>query len=382
MLMYFFIASPGFMVLVHNISIYLDKFSFAWLSLLVLVVLVVLLPVLWPLYGDPRVVFYIALVVSCCFQLVNFMAVIFHGPYMKKLVGKITYFEGKFESAPQLFLQLTLLFAGDGYMEIPETERFYGIATSLLMLSNDFAENILLNTKQIAFLKSSFRKKLFYKGKIMPPIILTMIFRLGTLSLACHRCFAFNKFMLVIPLMISIVLPPTICLIVFKSSSTICRLTVSECIFGVMGEMSSFSIWGKLKQVESRWIQLWFFIYFNLIYSSFCLYEAIYPSRVNTDWYAIAFFLCGWLALSMYIKQVFFLDQEDEEKEDSKDTEESNINFAENEIPMGEFNNRQEREDCFIFDQSGKIIGEIESVRLKGPQRARREKLIQIMIYS
>ena len=84
----------------------------------------------------------------------------------------------------------------------------------------------------------------------------------------------------------------------------------------------------------------------------------------------------------MYIKQVFFLDQEDQEKEDSKDTEESNINFAENEIPMGEFNNRREREDCFIFDQSGKIIGEIESVRLKGPKRARREELIQIMIYS
>ena len=93
MQMYFFIAAPGFMVLVYNIGLYLDEFCLAWLSLLVLVVLVVLLPVLWPLYGDPRVVFYIALVVSCCFQLVNFMAVIFHGPYMKKLGSKITYFE-------------------------------------------------------------------------------------------------------------------------------------------------------------------------------------------------------------------------------------------------------------------------------------------------
>ena len=100
MLMYFFIASPGFMVLIYNIGLYLDKFCVAWLSLLVLVVIIVLLPALLPLYGDPRVVFYIALVVSCCFQLVNFMAVIFHGPYMKKLVGKITDFEGKFESAP------------------------------------------------------------------------------------------------------------------------------------------------------------------------------------------------------------------------------------------------------------------------------------------
>ena len=49
---------------------------------------------------------------------------------------------------------------------------------------------------------------------------------------------------------------------------------------------------------------------------------------------------------------------------------------------MGELNNRREREECFIFDQNGKIIGEIKSVRLIGLQRARREKLIQIMIYS
>ena len=49
---------------------------------------------------------------------------------------------------------------------------------------------------------------------------------------------------------------------------------------------------------------------------------------------------------------------------------------------MGELNNRREREECFIFDKNGKIIGEIESVRLKGPKRARREELIQIMIYS
>ena len=142
--------------------------------------------------------------------------------------------------------------------------------------------------------------------------------------------------------------------------------------------MSSFSIWGKLKQVESRWIQLWFFAYFNLIYSIFCMYEAIYPTRVNTDWYAIAFFFCGWLALSEYMKQVFYLDKEDDEKEDSKDKEESNPNFVENEILMDELNIRRERDECYIFDQSGKIIGEIESVRL----RARREKLIQIMIYS
>ena len=79
---------------------------------------------------------------------------------------------------------------------------------------------------------------------------------------------------------------------------------------------------------------------------------------------------------------VFFFDQEEDEKDDSKDAEKSNLNFVENKISMDEINSRRERKECFIFDQNGKIIGEIESVRIKGPQRARREQLIQIMIYS
>ena len=95
------------------------------------------------------------------------------------------------------------------------------------------------------------------------------------------------------------------------------------------------------------------------------------------DWFAMAFFCCGWLALPEYIKQVFYLDQEEEE--DEKDAKEcSNPNLMENGIPIYELNIRQDSEECYIFDQNGKIISDIESVRLK----KRREKLIQIMIYS
>ena len=380
MLMYFFIALPGFMVLIYNMGLYLDKFCFAELFYVVLVLIVCLVPALLLFFGDPRVVFYLALAISCCFQLLNFMSVIFHGPYMKKLVGKITEFEGKFESAPQLFLQLTLLYAGDEYTVVPAIERFYGIVTSLLMLSKDFAENILINTEEINFAKLSFANKLFFFGRIIPPIVLTVIFRLGALSLACYRLSVSQDFVLVIPLMLALVLTPTICLIIFKSSSSItCKLTVSECVFGAMGEMSSFSIWGELKQVESRWIQLLFIIYFNLVYSIFCLYEAFYPSNVNTDWYAMAFFFCGWTAFTMYMKQVFYLDKDEDEKEDSKDTGETNLNMVANEIPMEEFNNKQERKDCYIFDHNGRIIGELESVSLKGSTRVkRRRELIHI----
>ena len=105
------------------------------------------------------------------------------------------------------------------------------------------------------------------------------------------------------------------------------------------------------------------------------MFEALYPSRVNTDWYAMVFFFCGWLAFSLYMKQVFYLDLEEDEKEDSR---ESNLNMFATDNPMEKINNIRERD---IFDQSGKIIGELESVRLKGPSKVTRSKnLIWIMI--
>ena len=114
-----------------------------------------------------------------------------------------------------------------------------------------------------------------------------------------------------------------------------------------------------------------------IVYGTFCLYEAFYPSWVNSDWYAMAFFFCGWIAFPMYMTQVFYLDKD--EDVDSTGTGETNLNIVANEIPMEELNNRQERKDCFIFDHNGRIIGELESVSLKGSTRVKgRRELIHI----
>ena len=121
------------------------------------------------------------------------MAVVFHGPRLKKIAHLIMDFEGKFESAPQLFLQLTLMLAGNEFMEITPVD-IYGICTSLLMLSKDLTETIILNTSTISFSKSSFRVKLIAMIKILPCTVLTVIFRVGTVALAFHRMFVFQNF--------------------------------------------------------------------------------------------------------------------------------------------------------------------------------------------
>ena len=137
---------------------------------------------------------------------------------MKKVANLVTDFEGKFESAPQLFLQLTILFAGDDFMETTAVD-LYGMLSSLLMLSKDLAENILLNTQRVNFYKLLFLEKLFAMMRIVPCIILTVIFRIGTVALTIHHIFAVQYFYLLVPLQLTMILP-FFCLTYFKSYSS------------------------------------------------------------------------------------------------------------------------------------------------------------------
>ena len=155
--------------------------------------------------------------------------------------------------------------------------------------------------------------------KILPVIILTAIFRLGTIALAIHHIFVYDHFFFLIHLQLVIFLPPIMTIIILKSfSPSIHTLSVYECVFGLMGEMSSFNVWGKLKQNDSRWIQLGFQVYYGIIYSAFCLWMVFNPSKGNADTYGLAFFCCGWVAFPLYISQVFYLDEEEVDDAESR----------------------------------------------------------------
>lgn len=286
MFVYFFIACPGFMILIVNIGVFADKLCgirCQRLALPVLITLCTIATVMLPFYGDPSIVYALAIFASTCFQLVNFLDILFHGPIMKKISFTMMDYEGRFESAPQLFIQLVMLFSGGEMMEVTALD-IYGMCTSLLMLSKDLAESILASTEKYSYSNLSLSIKLSALKKIVPAIMLTVIFRLGTISLAILHIFVFDHFFFLIPLQLFITLPPALTLLWFKAfSPTIGTLSVSECLFGIMGEMTSFNTWGKLRLKESRWIHIGFSIYFNIIYNGICLWTIFYPSKINAD---------------------------------------------------------------------------------------------------
>ena len=327
------------MILIYNLGFFADRICSSrcqGIALPVILSICTIMPILLPFYGDPTIVFFVALIASGCFQLVNFMDIIFHGPYMKKVSSIMTDYEGRFESAPQLFIQLVLLFSGPEFVETTIVD-IYGMFTSLIMLSKDLAENILRNCKRNPLSNMSFLRKISAMMKIVPVIILTVIFRLGTISLVILRIFVFDQFFFLIPLQLCIVFPPALTLISLRSSSsTIRKLSVFECVVGIMGEMSSFTIWGKLKLNGSRWIQLGFQVYFGVIYSGYCIWTVFNPSKVDADKYALAFFCCGWVAFPLYICQVFYLDEDEGGKidrlEDSEDIEDSYLRMGQRDI--------------------------------------------------
>ena len=108
---YYTIASPGIMALIINLASIRGAFVRSRfqdiLFMLLFVTLFCLEPAL-PMLGNPKVLFYFAIIVSTCFLLLGFMDLFFHGPCMKKISANLVQYEGYFESSPQLFMQIIM----------------------------------------------------------------------------------------------------------------------------------------------------------------------------------------------------------------------------------------------------------------------------------
>ena len=331
---YFFIANPGFMILLFNLGVFTDRLCKSRCQGLCLTIIIYItymtMEAALPFYGNPTAIFCVALLVSSCFLLVGFLDVIFHGPCMKKVSNLLTNYEGRYESAPQFFIQILILLAGPEFYVTTAID-IYSMCTSLLVLSKDLAENILSNCPKSPLSKMSISAKMSAMKKIIPVIILTTIFRLGTIALATLYLFVFDHNWLLVPLQCIIILPPAITLLYLKYFSSLAhQLSVIDCFVGIMGEMSAFSIWGKLRHNESRWIQLGFQVYFGILNSGYCIWTVFNPPKVNADLYAIIFFCCGWTAFPLYLTQVFYLDQDTCDDDDGKEmwTLEENITMS------------------------------------------------------
>ena len=117
---------------------------------------------------------------------------------MRKLSNIIATYEGRFEAAPQLLLHLILLMTGEEYFSRSGLD-IYGLITSLAMLGKDLTENILVNGSQ-DYQSKPFTSKLMMMAKFLPVVLLTTIFRLGSLALVIHHIFILREGLLIIPL--------------------------------------------------------------------------------------------------------------------------------------------------------------------------------------
>ena len=310
---YYFIAWPGVMFLLSNIRrisnrCCSDTFQGSFLSFIFMMCFFSMEAVLI-MYSHPKILLPAALFVAGFILAVGIMDMFFHGPYMKKLSAHVTCFEGRFESAPQLVMHLVLLISGQEFFYRSGLD-FYGMCSSLMMIGKDLSENLLAKGRRDStFLSKPFIQRIVEMGKIFPVIILTAIFRLGTIALFIHHVFLMDIGLLLIPLKLIFMVPPAATILcVRRLYPEVLELSVTECFIGILGELSAFTNWGKLKPSRTRWIQFGLNLYFCTLFGVYCVWTVFNPPSQNADTYAIVFVCCGWISFPLYISQIFFIN--------------------------------------------------------------------------
>ena len=294
----------------------------------VLMVCVLCLEVVFIQHAHEKILFPAAILVSTCILILGTMEIVFHGQIMRKLSNLSASYEGRFEAAPQLLLHVILLMTQDGDDVVDADQNveqyfeyldIYGLLTSLAMFGKDFTENILLNGTQ-DYQHKPFTSKLMIMRKFLPIVLLTTIFHLSSLALAIHHIFILQTGSLIVALKLILLLPPALTIMYFsKLTNKIPELTVVDSFLGIVGELSSFIICGKLGWDRSRWINLWFTLYFGFLYG--CVWTVFNPPHKNADLYATFFWCCGWFAFPLFISQIFIGSSSDQtETQENRDT--------------------------------------------------------------
>ena len=223
----------------------------------------------------------------------------------------ITCYEGRFESAPQLIMHLVLLITDqDKDEEDRSVIEYYGILSSLLMLGKDLSESLLINgSRRSTYLAKSFPMKIMAMAQLFPAVILTAVFRLGTIALFINHVFVLDEGLLLIPLKLIFMVPPAITILCVRQKyPEIIGLSVVKCFIGILGEVSGYTDWGKGNPSQSRWIQFGLNLYFCMIYGIYCVWTVFNPPTHNAENFALTFLLCGWLSFPLYMTQVFFIN--------------------------------------------------------------------------
>ena len=146
--------------------------------------------------------------------------------------------------------------------------------------------------------------KIMAMTKLFPAILLTAVFRLGTIALFINHVFILDIGLLLIPLKLTFMVPPAMAILCVRQIFPgIIELSVVECFIGILGEVSGYTIWGKEKR--SRWIQFGLNIYFCILYGVYCVWTVFNPPTPHADTFAMIFLICGWIAFPLYVSKIF-----------------------------------------------------------------------------
>ena len=218
------------------------------LFMILTVASVFLLDLITPdLHGNHTIdTFAFAIAIACTVPLlaIKFLALFAHGPEMKKLVVRTTSSECQFESALQLWL-LLWIFQSTG--EYKGLQWLSSVVTSILLIGKSGAESSLTFSNQISFDEVRLKKKIGLLLWFAPVYILSALFRIITLALLTDRDLFFPWAALALGLPLSVLL--ILKLARFKSLED---LTPGCILLGVLGELTSITLWGEKTREASK----------------------------------------------------------------------------------------------------------------------------------
>ena len=299
-LAYYSIANPCYMFVLTNICTYVYHHAYGrksrWLVFGIFLIMGSIIEPFLPYIGNPTGFFWIALIFSSIFQLVNVLGAFVHGPNMKILCASMVDYEGRFEASAQICFQFMLLFAGPDHVIYTGTNTF-SMFSSLAMLSVDLSYNILGNCNGIKFESLGILEKMWTMKKIIPALLFNSLFRLGTLSLIVQHLVYSKKWLGIIAIRIAGFLPVPCLLWSTWYRNKLRRMSLIEIWMASTKEFVTFSIWGCFDHLDSRWFQLVYQIYFSVIYGIFCLWYIFNPYLDYIEIYAFGIFISGWIVI-------------------------------------------------------------------------------------
>ena len=119
----------------------------------------------------------------------------------------------------------------------------FGILSSLLMLGKDLSESLLINGScRSTYLAKSFPMKIMAMAQLFPAVILTAVFRLGTIALFINHVFVLDEGLLLIPLKLIFMVPPAITILCVRQKyPEIIELSVVDCFIRILCEVSGYT---------------------------------------------------------------------------------------------------------------------------------------------